>query len=386
MKRIAILTFIKSENYGGNLQAFALQKKLCLLGHDVSVLHQLRPINKKFIKSNNFLSIIELRDKLSKRARLNSHISNLISELASIVFHKRNQKRIKRFLDFENKYLNLTQKIFYSFDDLYKEKLQYNIFITGSDQVWNFTKGFSPEPYFLTFAKEGQKKISYAASIGHSIIPEEIQDNYKKWFNNIDYISTREDQAELLVKQISGKPAITVLDPTFLLRKEDWMNILPQKNEINESYLLIYTIFRSPYILNLARKIAKIKKLKIVRIIPDCWTLEHRQKIRNIYDAGPVEFVSLFSNASFVLTNSFHGTAFSINFNIPFFSIPRENAQTKSRFTNILNKTNLSHRLIYDGTIFPKEKDWDLNFSEANKLLDIERNKSINFLITAIGD
>lgn len=386
MKKIAILTFVKSTNYGGALQAFALQKKLCLLNYDVSLLHQLRPGNKKFIKSDNFLPIIELRDKLSKRARLNRHISNLIGKLASIVFQKRNQKRIKRFLDFENDYLNLTNNIFYSFDDLYKEKLQYNIYITGSDQVWNYTNGFSPEPYFLTFAKEGQKKISYAASIGHSIIPEEIQDNYKKWFNNIDHISTREDQAELLVKQISGKPAITVLDPTFLLRKEDWINIFPQKNEINEPYLLIYNRNISANILTLAQKIAKTKKLKIVSIILNCWTLEHRQKIKNIYDAGPVEFVNLFSNASFVLTNAFHGTAFSIIFNIPFFSIPRENSPIKSRLINILKKTNLLHRLIYDGTIFPKEKDWDLNFPEANKLLDIERDKSINFLITAIGD
>jgi hypothetical protein len=384
MKKIAILTFFKSGNFGGELQAYALQKKLRVLGYDVEVLHQLRPNNKEFVKTKNFLPIINLVDKVSKKNKINSFLSKKISSVASIVFNKRYRLRQDRFNDFEDNHINLTKKIFRSFDDLYDQKFDYDIFIVGSDQVWNYTNGFSPEPYFLTFVKNNAKKISYAASIGHSVIPDEIKGQYVNWFNNIDFISTREEQAEEIVKKLTDKEAITVLDPTFLIKKEEWLSYLPTKEIINTPYLLIYTLVESPYIFKLAREIADKKKLKIVRVISQCWTREHPDGVKNIYDAGPIEFVSLFQHASFVLTNSFHGTAFSINFNIPFFSIPRKTKKNNSRFINILNQTNLSDRLIYDGDVFPTEDKYDLDFNESNELLDMKRDFSLNFLVTSI--
>ncbi len=384
MKKIAILTFFKSGNFGGELQAYALQKKLRVLGYDVEVLHQLRPNNKAFVKTNNFLPIINLVDRVSKRNKMNSFISKKISSVAAIIFNKRYRLRNSRFNEFEHQHINLTKKIFRNFDELYQEKLDYDIFIVGSDQVWNYTNGFSPEPYFLTFVKNSAKKISYAASIGHAIIPEQIQEKYIKWFNNIDYISTREEHAEEIVNELTDKNAVTVLDPTFLIKKEEWLSYLPTKKSIEAPYLLIYTLVESPYIFKLAREIAEKKNLKIVRVISQCWTREHPVGVKNIYDAGPIEFVSLFEHASFVLTNSFHGTAFSINFNIPFFSIPRKTKKNNSRFINILNQTNLSHRLIYDGDDFPKEENYDLDFSEANLLLDKKRQFSLDFLLTSI--
>ena len=384
MKKIAILTFFKSGNFGGELQAYALQKKLRVLGYDVEVLHQLRPNNKEFVKTKNFLPIINLVDKVSKKNKINSFLSKKISSVASIVFNKRYRLRQDRFNDFEDNHINLTKKIFRSFDDLYDQKFDYDIFIVGSDQVWNYTNGFSPEPYFLTFVKNNAKKISYAASIGHSVIPDEIKGQYVNWFNNIDFISTREEQAEEIVKKLTDKEAITVLDPTFLIKKEEWLSYLPTREIINTPYLLIYTLVESPYIFKLAREIADKKKLKIVRVISQCWTREHPDGVKNIYDAGPIEFVSLFQHASFVLTNSFHGTAFSINFNIPFFSIPRKTKKNNSRFINILNQTNLSDRLIYDGDVFPTEDKYDLDFNESNELLDMKRDFSLNFLVTSI--
>jgi len=384
MKKIAILTFARAQNYGGDLQAYSLQKKLSNLGYNVSVIQQLCPINKGFIQTKNFKPIINLTDKLSYMGKVNTIVTNIITSIASTIYFKRNNLRLSRFMKFENEKINLTEKVFRSFDQLYDENLPFDIFITGSDQVWNYTNGFSPEPFFLTFVKEGKKKISYAASIGHSVIPEEIQEKYKVWFNNIDFISTREEQAELLVKNLSGKPAITVLDPTFLFNKEEWIQNLNIQKDSTNPYLLIYTLSTSPYIYKLAQHISKIKKLRILRVVPNCWTHEHYTGVRNIYTAGPVEFISLFSNASFILTNSFHGTAFSINFNIPFFSIPRKNKKINSRFLNILKKTNLSERLLYDGDPYPLETNFDINFLETNKLLDIERKKSLSFLIDSI--
>ncbi len=384
MKKIAVLTFFKAENYGGDLQAYALQKKLKMIGYDVEVLHQLCPFHKEYIKSNSFKPIIELQDRVSRKGKINTNISKLISKIASLFFWKRNQKRINRFLKFDLEFIKPTLKIFYNFDILYKEDLEFDIFITGSDQVWNYTNGFSPEPFFLTFAKEGKRKIAYAASIGHTTIPEEIQGKYAEWFNSLDFISTREVQAENLVKEISDKDAITVLDPIFLLKKEDWLSNLNIKETVKDKYLLIYSLAESTYIFSLALHIAKKKNLKILNIIPNCWTTSHYNNVKNIFDAGPIEFVQLFANASFVLTNSFHGTSFSINFNIPFFALPRKNKKNNSRFINILDKTKLSSRLIYDGSNFPVDEEFNLSFNECNEILEVERLKSLNFLISSI--
>ncbi len=384
MKRIGILTFFRAENYGGDLQAYALQKKLNLLGYNAEVINQLRPINKGFILTNNFDKIVTLDDKISRKGMFNTKIAKIITYLASLIFHKREKLRKSRFADFENEHIRTSEKTYYNFEDIYKDMLPYNIYIVGSDQVWNYTNPYSPEPYFLTFVKK-EKKIAYAASIGQEYIPEEIKPLYIKWLQGIDHISIREKHIEQLIKDISGKSAVTVLDPTLLLTKKDWIDNLKIQELKTEPFLLIYTLSESPYIYDFARHIAKEKNLKIKRIVPRSWVLKKEKNIENIFDAGPIEFVQLFAAASFVLTNSFHGTAFSVNFNIPFFAIPRKTLQNKSRFISLLNIVNLSDRLLFDGSEFPDTSKLNLSFNEANEILSIERKNSTSFVTDAIN-
>jgi hypothetical protein len=385
MKKIGILTFFKSGNFGGELQAYALQKKLRMLGYDVEVLHQLRPMNKEFILTPSFKPIIQLADKVSKRNRLNNQISKFITILANVLFYRRYNIRRKKFDSFETRQMNLSKKMFTSFDDLYSTKHDYDVFIVGSDQVWNFTNGFSPEPYFLTFVEKNKKKISYAASFGHSQIPVEIQSLYKSWLSALDFISTREIEGEKIVKDLTTKNVTTVLDPTFLLTKEEWKNNISIIDKPRTNYLLIYTLVESPYIFSLARKIAKQKKLKIIRVISKSWTHELYFGVKNIYTAGPEEFVSLFMNATFVLTNSFHGTAFSINFNIPFYTIPRKNKKNNSRITSILKLSNLESRLLYDGDPIPTDFEPSNYFQGVNEILENLRMHSMDFLNKSIN-
>ncbi|WP_158210641.1 polysaccharide pyruvyl transferase family protein [Myroides phaeus] len=385
-KKIAILTFFKSGNFGGELQAYALQKVLRESGYNVEVLHQLRPNNKEFIDTGNYKPIYSPQDKKTKSSRIKGKIVANVTKIYNGLFGKNARVRAKRFDEFERTHINLTPKVFYSFDDLYNSNLDYDIYVVGSDQVWNFEYIFSPEPYFLTFAQSGAKRVSYAASIGHSELPEEIKPFYKKWIDQFDSISLREQQGVDIVKSISDKEAITVLDPTLLIKKAEWVKYLGVDNlDKNEKYLLIYTLVESKYVFEKAFEIAKHLNLKIKRVVPRSWTREVYSNVENIFDAGPIEFIELFANASFVLTNSFHGTAFSVNFNIPFYSIPKKTKKTNSRFINLLKLVGLSDRIVYDGENRDVLNSIEVDFSKANQKLDEERVKSLEFLYKSIN-
>ncbi len=387
-QKIAILTFFKSGNFGGELQAYALQKKLRVLGYDVEVLHQLRPVvSKDYVHTGNFTPIYVPTDNSTRRSKINRKIVKLVSQVHNIFFGRHARTRAKRFEQFEKEHINLTKRIFYSFDELYNENLGYDTYIVGSDQVWNFEYPFSPEPYFLTFAERHSKRISYAASIGHSKLPEEIAEKYKEWLKDFDFISTREEQAAQLVKEITGRSDVkTVLDPSLLIKKDEWKEYLKLEDvqTTGERYLLIYTLIESKHVFELAIQIANRLNLKIKRVIPRAWTRENYPEVENIFDAGPKEFVQLFMNASFVITNSFHGTAFSINFNVPFLSVPRTTKKTNSRFVNILKLTGLEARLIYDGESRPIDDLLTADFTTANEQLDNERKKAIQYLVNAL--
>ncbi|WP_353120215.1 polysaccharide pyruvyl transferase family protein [Myroides odoratus] len=386
-KRIAILTFFKSGNFGGELQAYALQKVLREYGYNVEVLHQLRPNNKEFVHTGNFKPIYNPTDSKTKKSRVKGKIIANLTKIFNVFFGKNSRVRLQRFEDFEKKHINLTSKVFTSFDDLYSSKLDYDVYIVGSDQVWNYEYVFSPEPYFLTFANENALKISYAASIGHSSLPDEVIPFYKKWLESFNSISLRESQGVDIVKSITEKEAITVLDPTLLIPKNDWLKFFDLKStQSNEKYLLIYILVESTYVFEKAREIANHLNLKIKRVVPRSWSRQNYSDIENIYDAGPIEFIDLFANASFVLTNSFHGTAFSVNFNIPFYSIPKRTKKTNSRFINLLNLVGLQDRIVYDG----EERDlllslMEIDFATANDRLEIEKSKSLDFLNESIN-
>lgn len=386
-KRIAILTFFKSGNFGGELQAYALQKVLREYGYNVEVLHQLRPNNKEFVHTGNFKPIYNPTDSKTKKSRVKGKIIANLTKIFNVFFGKNSRVRLQRFEDFEKKHINLTSKVFTSFDDLYSSKLDYDVYIVGSDQVWNYEYVFSPEPYFLTFANENALKISYAASIGHSSLPDEVIPFYKKWLESFNSISLRESQGVDIVKSITEKEAITVLDPTLLIPKNDWLKFFDLKcTQSNEKYLLIYILVESTYVFEKAREIANHLNLKIKRVVPRSWSRQNYSDIENIYDAGPIEFIDLFANASFVLTNSFHGTAFSVNFNIPFYSIPKRTKKTNSRFINLLNLVGLQDRIVYDG----EERDlllslMEIDFATANDRLEIEKSKSLDFLNESIN-
>lgn len=359
--KIGILTFQQAINYGAVLQLYALQKIIQKLGTDPEVINYISP------KLENDYKII----------RRNDGLRNL---LASIFCAKAFCERKRRFKVFEKKYLNLTNEL-YSKRDLSRICNKYDYLITGSDQVWNYTITDADSTYMLDFVEESNKKISYAASFGVAQIPDKLKVWYKNLLQDFKAISVREKQGQAIINSLCNKEVSVVLDPTFLLTKEDWtkLNIGDTKNK---KYILVYCLRRSNLLNEFAEKLKAKTGFEIIVLNP---------RIRNIYDkssaysSGPEEFIRLFMNAEYVLTNSFHGTAFSINFNKNFLVDLDINStvNTNSRLLNILSLLGLEDRIIDNIDI---EKMYqDIDYSKVNTILDEERRKSINYLKMSLG-
>lgn len=387
--KIGILTFVHAYNYGAELQSFALQRKLRNMGLDAEVLNIYRPADPQYKHTKKsdcrFKRLLQLSSKKDLKARCHIFIASLIEKFNFYLHHKKYKIREKNFYGFHLEYTKLSDKTYYNFQELYECQLPYTHLIVGSDQVWNFMNEFSVEPFFLTFAKN-IKKISYAASIGHSELPGELVPYYRKWANELDYISLREEQGAKIIRDITQRnDVVCTLDPTFLLTKDEWINSLDLHEEIEDGpYLVMYLLSRSHFSIELAKIIAAKRGLKIKLISTSAYSYNKDPEIKYYDGVSPRVFVDLFANASFAITNSFHGTSFAVNFNIPFISTSRSTKRYNSRFLTLLTNTGLKSRLIYEDqqnlTDCSAVVESNVNFDICNEYLNKARTQSLEFL------
>lgn len=267
---------------------------------------------------------------------------------------------------------------------LYRTNLDYNTYIVGSDQVWNPSANSSIEPYFLTFAPKEAKKISYASSFGVSHIAPELQERFKKLLSNIDVISVREASGVELVKQLTGRNAELVVDPTLLLNKQEWMPYMKVYPDMPKRYVLIYQLSDSNTIVKLAKQIGIERNIPVYRICKRAFHVKKDTGVINILDAGPAEFLFLIAHAEYVITNSFHGTAFSVNFSVPFYTVVSSAKKNNSRMESLLASTGLLNRLLSDNIDINTVNINMPDFKEAQKKLQQIREQSIAFLKTNI--
>jgi hypothetical protein len=383
--KIGIITIQKVENYGAELQAFALYRILANQGYKPEIINYLYVKHPKHIEEKGSSPFA----KFSLRDRIKWKLIKIIRRL--IPYYKSSIYKIRR-ANFEHFYGNLTySKTYDKMSSLYMSKMSYDVYITGSDQVWNPATMTNLDPYFLTFVPQNSKKISYASSFGVSIIPDYLKSRYRSGLQNFNFLSSRESDGVLLINEIAGLKAEQVLDPTLLLSKEEWAKVaVPYHSEnkalINKSgYILIYTLEDSDYILELAQRIKIATGFSTVKIYTNHFAKRNKNIDLNIFDAGPSEFIDLFLHASFVLTNSFHGTAFAINFEKPFFTIYSTKKKNNSRQIGLLEKMDLSNRLILEYTNYDKLiPNLKCSFITAKEKLKNEKIHSLNFLVTAI--
>ena len=379
--KVGILTILNVNNYGAELQCCALYRKLQQLGYDAEVINYLFGIHPEHVFDGEKRTVpIPLKQLI--KVKLLPVVQNMFC-----MFHQKNKRlRNKRFDEFHAKYNHLTSTVYPSVKSLYEAKFNYDVLCIGSDQVWNYMKGYSLEPFFACFDKNNTKRITYASSIGLSSLSVEAEQVFKKELASFAYISVREQQASEILEKLLDRKIDVVLDPTLILNKQEWIEVAKYDMCPKEKYLLVYIVTIKPcdYVLTLARHIAKQRNLKIVRICRDAYPEHSGSDVEEILTAGPSDFVGLFSKAEFVVTNSFHGTVFSINFSKPFYSVIKSHHSTNSRLTSILKKLGLEDRIVPVGSQLPMISDID--FSDPSAKLEAERKLSIEYINNALSN
>lgn len=372
MLRVGIITmYFNSKNYGGLLQSYALVR---------------------FLEKNNIYAeqICYMRDDVyCLSSKINVLIYRLFKDFVNGTLHnfqikKQIKKRNKKFLIFE-KSVPHSKEVYHDSDLSVLDK-KYNILCTGSDQVWaNYVKG-----YFLDF-KTKAKKISYAASISRDSIDEKQKSIFKSCLAEYFSISVRENKAIDILKDCTNKIISKVLDPTLLLEKEDWDALEDKINELPDNYLFCYFLGDDEKIRKLAVEFAKSKSLKIVTI-PHLLGRINRIDLKfgdiQIIDASVGNFISLIKNATYIFTDSFHASVFSSIYQKNYFVFQRKEApQMTSRIYDITTMFKSNASFVdssekMDMLYLTNNCKTNYDFSKYQ----VEKQKSINFLLTAIHE
>lgn len=330
--KIGILThYYNNNNYGGCLQAYALQNAIAKLGYKVELI--------SYDFRNNIIK--EKVSILSKIKRSPSTVVSILKKLLYRILYKNFIKSIKEGLNIRNNtFQQFRNRILHSdkistHKELSTLQQNYDIFITGSDQVWNLQWYVSA--FFLDFVPNGKKKISYAASISMSSLTEKQKDIFRNSLKDFNAVSVRESSDVELIKGLSPVPVVCTLDPTLLLNQTDWDEVCDVRI-IQEKYVFCYFLGDNVKERQLAVKWAKAKKLKIVTIpmISNYKVINNNFGNYQLYDVTPEKFLSLIKYAECVFTDSFHAVVFSHIYQKEFFVFNRnKKAKMSTRIYNI---------------------------------------------------
>ena len=348
-KKIGVVTFHRAINYGAAFQTYALQKCIRDLGYAVEVLDYRCDFLEKLHNPYNL-----------QLYRTPFHF------LRALLKNRIKKDNRKAFRTFQQN--NVVVSAPYDKQNLYAANDEYSAFIVGSDQVWNYQCTNFDKTYFLDFVTNNHKKYSYAASVGINLNRPTLQAEYLRLLGSYRTLCVREAQGQQELAAI-GLDAVVALDPTLLLNKAEWLTLAtrPQQIAADKKYLLVYVIIETPSIFETARKIASQYNLEIIYINE---MLFNQRGVLNLKGVTPNEWLWLFANAQFIVTNSFHGTAFSVNFEKQFAVEPLPvKTNVNSRIFDFLKIANLSDRIINANDTIPE------NFTIDYKTISIQTDK-----------
>ncbi|WP_033126683.1 polysaccharide pyruvyl transferase family protein [Eubacterium sp. ER2] len=350
-KSVEIVTFHNAYNYGAVLQCYALKKIIEGEGNICNVRnHQNERINRAYAP-NIFVK--------------NSSIKEIIYRL----IHCRSKlRKHKAFYPFIEEYL-------LSDGQMPEGSEEDKIYICGSDQVWNYNITSFDKTYFLDFVQQKKQKNAFSASFGLDSIPEEYKQEYQRLLSDFNIITVREKEGADIIKDLLGIEVPVTLDPTYLLSKEEWELIIAP-DEVKGKYILLYLMEETNDILSFAKKLSEITGEKIVYI-----SNATSQKIKGVQYKSyvtPQEWLSLFKHASYVVTNSFHGIAFSVIFqrNV-YIDLLSSSSTANSRLENIIRVLGLQNRML---SSFKTDHIENMNYNPICRILVNERVQSLRCL------
>lgn len=386
MRKVAIASCYFQKNYGSMLQAFATQQAIENLGYEVENIcidglsKEIRNAKLKYYaKEMKDWSIIKTKIGFVKRFIIKRMDHNL----------KKNAViRDKKFNDFKNRRFKISPN-FNSKEKLGEYCKTCSSVVVGSDQLW-LPSNLDADYYTLNFVPKETNKISYATSFGVSSLPKRQWVFANKFLNRINYVSVREEAGQKIVKKVANRDIPVVCDPTFLFNKNEWLNYFKDKRIIKDKYIYCYFLGNNPEQREFVKRLKKATGYKIVSLLHVDEYIKSDNNFPDYapYDIGPEEFVNLIRHAEYVVTDSFHGTVFSVINGKNFFTFRRfkETAtlSTNSRMDSLFNLLNLHERFITADInvddVLRLSIDYEMVWERINKY----RQKSYEYLIKAL--
>ena len=365
MRKVLLATLFSGYNYGSSLQAYATKYIIENLGYNCDLVARKSLVKGRNIHLGKIISIfwrtLRTTDSKTLRAYRSSYQKSLIGDSTY------------RFEAFEKQFLK-PKRLFWS--ELKKEAKMAAACVAGSDQLWDPTTLYVDPMYYLRFAPK-DKRISFATSMGHDFVAKYNEKKLRKWISEVKHLSVREDSGVKLIKELCGREALHLLDPTLLLNGETWRKKLEIQKQ-NNKYILAYFLDAPSQQAKCC--INNFKKKYQCDVIAIPYEHEDMSYATKVVPTGPLEFLSLVDNAVAVVTDSFHGTAFSINLHTPFFVFDRNYGTAhsqSSRVISLLKKVGLIER--YE----PSEEtntEINLDFTHSDEILTAEREIAKKYL------
>ena len=370
--KVLLTTVFSGYNYGSSLQALAGKTILKELGYDCQLVAMKSLVKGRDIRLKKLLTILVrslmLRGKNGSKSLSiyqNSYNKTMIGDSASL------------FIRFSDEYL---QPNYLSWDGMKKAAKEAVACFAGSDQIWNSSTMYVDPMYYLRFAP-AEKRVALAPSFGRDFVADYNKEKIGKWISEFAYLSVREDSGVKLIKEMTGREAIQLVDPTLMVDGETWKNILGIDDK-ESNYILAYFLDKPS---ELARKaITELRAALKYEVIAIPYQFDDMSYCDKMVSSGTIEFLDLINNANCVLTDSFHGTAFSINLHTPFYVFSRAYGTAhsqNSRVESILKKVKMQARFEPKDVLVQYDQ---IDFAYSESVLIEERKNAREYISNAL--
>lgn len=372
LRKVAIVTWVKYYNFGTFLQAYSLQSIITKLGYESYILDD--------------TSIREIEQIGNEQSTLYRMLSYFRKELVMLLNYGVKdyilfKKSDTMYIQFRNHYLQIDKKI----NPLSDLDNRYDIFVCGSDQIWYPSVNIYSPYYYLSFTNK--KKVAYAPSIGTVNYPKSFIKNIKPLLDQFNYLSVREKAGANIINSITSRTVEVVLDPTLLLNSNEWDNLLLPNPICKGEYIFCYFLtFNERYV----RFVMDYSKRMSLPVLVFALSQNICMKILGdkVIAGGPKEFLTAIKGASYIFTDSFHGTIFAIQFQKRFITFKRfketDSMNQNSRLDNLFTMLELNNCFIGEENLSEISSIVDVDYARVHTILDNERKKSLSFLQNAL--
>jgi hypothetical protein len=385
MKTVGLIVANPITNYGAHLQAYATQHVIDSLSIATRIIDhtKIKNFTHYYFGTELFINAFQ---KLKRLAYTKQE-----GIIGDAVFMQNKNERIQQARDFRKRMLH-DIKVYQSYEELVVDSRDLDAVLIGSDQMW--LPGASVGPFYsLRFAPKGVARVSYATSLGVSYYPRYCWNSARNMWKHMDFISVREEQGARIIKEICGDviDVEVVVDPTYLMTKEQWEDAIPVKKMCDKKYVFCYFLGEDIRAKECAKRFARKHDLHLVSIIScESFTdIDRTFADETVGAASPEEFINWIRGAEYVFTDSFHGIAFSVinhkQFYV-FYRLRRDAKQSRnSRIDNILNLWQCGERLITD-----TELEWSdgtesvIDYDKVESIVSDKRGASLEYLKTAL--